>query len=372
LHELTLDHVRNFLGDAGPEPLLWEAKGTKLDRREVRNQVCGFANSHDGGYLILGADDKSGGWKLDGVSFPDEPPVWVSNIVGDGGVVPYPDGLDTKALMVDDEKYVAVVWIPPSPTPPCNAGGTVFERVSGKTIPVREPLRLAALFERGDAGRATARDRSVGAAKEALYRGREHMAYAAEVLQFGLGLAAVGYDADPAAVIFRAGYEAQVRSSISSVLPHGIGGQHITVYATTAQDSRTFATDTPEKRLGFWWSVEVDWHGVVSIYCVTATSNAGDRSIVFRDPLRAAWTCAEELLGPLGAVGERHLTITAAGADFPSNGTPSGVLVQPMIGSERWPTVLRGPLTSAVSDGALKSIERELSRAAGETVYEPG
>ena len=44
--ELQVDHVRRFLADAGPEPLLWEAKGTELRADVIRVQVCGFANSH--------------------------------------------------------------------------------------------------------------------------------------------------------------------------------------------------------------------------------------------------------------------------------------------------------------------------------------
>jgi hypothetical protein len=30
--ELRLDDVRDFLEDAGPEPLLWQAKGIKADK----------------------------------------------------------------------------------------------------------------------------------------------------------------------------------------------------------------------------------------------------------------------------------------------------------------------------------------------------
>jgi hypothetical protein len=59
--ELELEHIKNFLDQADDEPLLWEAKGTKLDKAEVRRQVCAFANSHEGGYLILGAERASSG-----------------------------------------------------------------------------------------------------------------------------------------------------------------------------------------------------------------------------------------------------------------------------------------------------------------------
>lgn len=53
--ELDAGRLRAYLDQAGDEPLLWEAKGTEVHRNEVLRQVCGFANSHEGGYLILGA-----------------------------------------------------------------------------------------------------------------------------------------------------------------------------------------------------------------------------------------------------------------------------------------------------------------------------
>ncbi len=78
LKDLTVEDLERFLADAGPEPLLWEAKGIEVNRGMVRRQVCGFANSHDGGYLIIGASAADGSWKLDGIGFPDDPPTWIS------------------------------------------------------------------------------------------------------------------------------------------------------------------------------------------------------------------------------------------------------------------------------------------------------
>ena len=192
-NDLRLEHVERFLAEAGPEPLLWEAKGINADKGEIRRQVCGFANSHDGGYLIIGADESRGRWSLDGVGFPDEPPSWISSVIGNGGVTPYPDGLDTKSWSVDGARHVAVVWIPPTPTPPCNTHGTVYERVSGRTISVREPLRLATLFERGDAARQGAERKAHVEARSILDSGNRLRHYAPERPQFGLGLAATGY-----------------------------------------------------------------------------------------------------------------------------------------------------------------------------------
>jgi predicted HTH transcriptional regulator len=192
--DLGLADVERFLAEAEPEPLLWEAKGIEAKAGEVPRQVCGFANSHDGGFLIIGAaqnDDES--WTLDGVEFNDEPPTWVANVIGNGSVNPYPDGLDTKSWATSDGKHVAVVRVPPTPTPPCNANGTVFERVSGRTISVREPLRLAQLFARGDQARTGAQAKADEAARSMLIEGQELRLHVPTNIQFGLGLAAAGY-----------------------------------------------------------------------------------------------------------------------------------------------------------------------------------
>jgi predicted HTH transcriptional regulator len=169
--ELTLNDVREFLREADDEALLWEAKGTKLDPGEVRRQVCAFADSHEGGYLILGATqapaDHEERWALDGVTFPGgEPPAWIANVIRDTerGVRPAPD-FDVQAWQAA-AGHVAVVRVTPTSTPPCLANGTVFERVPGQTITVRDPQRLSDLFARGDKAHVDAQARADRAAAE--------------------------------------------------------------------------------------------------------------------------------------------------------------------------------------------------------------
>jgi hypothetical protein len=65
LEALELSRLETFLDGADDEPLEWEAKGTDITSKMVREAVGGFANSHDGGYLILGADQRQGAWHLD-------------------------------------------------------------------------------------------------------------------------------------------------------------------------------------------------------------------------------------------------------------------------------------------------------------------
>jgi predicted HTH transcriptional regulator len=67
LDKLTVADLGAFFSDAPSEALEWEAK-SELNAGSIRKQVCGFANSHDGGYLVLGIQDpKQGGtWGLEG------------------------------------------------------------------------------------------------------------------------------------------------------------------------------------------------------------------------------------------------------------------------------------------------------------------
>ncbi|MGH2946076.1 MAG: AlbA family DNA-binding domain-containing protein [Solirubrobacteraceae bacterium] len=132
--DLQLDDVARFLDGAEDEPLQWEAKGTRLDPHGVRKTAGAFANSHDGGYLILGAEQVDGRWQLNGVSFPAEPAVWVSSTVRDG--LRPPPTVDVKSFPVEGG-HVAVVWVPPISDPPCVTRGTVYERLPGSSVPVR-------------------------------------------------------------------------------------------------------------------------------------------------------------------------------------------------------------------------------------------
>ena len=45
--ELTVDDIRRYLDQDDDEPVIWEAKGTKLDKHEVRREVCAFANGRE-------------------------------------------------------------------------------------------------------------------------------------------------------------------------------------------------------------------------------------------------------------------------------------------------------------------------------------
>lgn len=365
-NELTLERIEQFLAESGPEPLLWEAKGIRADRGEIRRQVCGFANSHDGGYLIIGADESDGAWSLDGVEFPDDPPLWISSVVGEGGVTPYPDGLDTRSFRRAEGRHVAVVRIPAIATPPCNTHGTVYERVSGRTISVREPLRLAALFERGDGARTRANDKAALAAATAMLRGIGHRDHEDEYIQFGLGVAAAGYAPDIASRLFSQRVEQDVRAIFEKVLQTDMLQPHPPILTETTQDSRILETER-NHALGDSWSLRISWDGAVGIWWIKAITQTVVETLV-DGPIRIAWTALEEILRPLGAKEPHYAYLTMAGGRFSPN--PREL---PQWESERpkLPIVSRGPLVGLVTDDTLASVERELRRAFGEMVYEP-
>jgi hypothetical protein len=212
--DLTLQDVQSYLDDAEDEPLLWEAKGTRIDKNEVRTQVCGFANSHEGGFLILGADKIDGAWKANSVAFDGEPTTWLSDVIGDleRGVRPRPD-FDIRAWPADNG-HVAVIRVRPTSTPPCIANGTVYERLPGKTPPVRDPVRLASLFGRGDEARRQAQaaaDRAARLALDAVTKEEDTRKAETEaggrrpprVIRFAVGLAATGNAPDIASRLFK-------------------------------------------------------------------------------------------------------------------------------------------------------------------------
>ena len=160
-----MEDIQAFLDDANAEPLLWEAKGTEPRKDGVRKEVCGFANGRQTGYLILGAEfDKSGRkWSLPGLDFPgDDPPAWVSSVVQQLQPEPL---VDVQSIPVD-EGHVAVVEVPCIGIPPCFHNGTVYERISGQTVPVKSPQRLSDCT-RAARRREPARSASLSAAPSA-------------------------------------------------------------------------------------------------------------------------------------------------------------------------------------------------------------
>lgn len=381
--ELRAENVATFLADADDEGLLWEAKGTELDKNEVRRQVCGFANSHEGGYLILGASRARPGqpdrrWKLNGVPFPDEPALWIAGVVADPdrGVRPRPD-FDVVAWPAE-AGHVAVVRVTPTLTPPCIANGTVYERLPGKTQPVRDPLRLASLFSRGDEARRDAQARADRAARVVMEEWLEAEAGVfarpwtpvvseqppdpeeeeAAYLRFSVGVAAVGNTPDIAGRLFRHEFSEEIWEQLRDRpmgLPSGFGNAPDPVY--WSQDALTWRHEA----VGIVDTITIvraAWDASVATGQKLATEDAYPDSLA-QNRVAPQWRLADELVQRLGGFGDVYVTLIVGGGRFPRRRDPGSIVMR------------RGPLSPGVSDDFVASFGRELMRAVGNPEPEP-
>jgi hypothetical protein len=360
---LRLEDLAAFLQDAPSEPLVWEAKGD-ASRGSVRKQVCGFANGYDTGYLILGVQQGSdGAWTLDGVAFPNgDPPNAITDMLANGGVTPYPDGLEVNPFDVGDGKHVAVVRIPPVATPPCNTAGIVYERVSGKTIPVTDPMRLSALFGRGDAAR---RDAELKAERAALSV-RDRAPAERDAVQIAIGLAAAGYAPDIGSRLFSRRFETGLQASIQRVLAGDllIGPAGPRIDRRVTQEAIMLRSPA-EHRLGWSWTVRGSWDGAIGLHW-TVNVPRTSIDVIVDQVLEAALASGDEVLDILAPSGPRYLYVIVMLGETPLvySGFPDTEPVPEQL------FVQRGPLEPGGRGDVLASIKRELERATGLMAYE--
>jgi Putative DNA-binding domain len=379
--ELRLEHVQAYLDQADDESLLWEAKGTKLDPKEIRRQICAFANGHEDGYLILGAERGSADadapqWRLDGVRFPDEPRTWIAEIVGnpEGGVRPRPD-FDVAAWPAANG-HVVVVRVTPTSTPPCIANGTVYERLPGKTQTVRDPLILANLFSRGDEARKRAQalaDRAARTVMDALggdagsFR-RPWTPIETEAdqppdddtthVRFAVGVAATGTVPNIARRLFRDEFAEEIWVQLRdrpTGLPSGFGRPPDSV--DVSQEALTWRHEL----LGHVDSitlVRAAWDGSAAVGQKLATEDVYPDSLA-QQQIAPQWRLADQLVQRLGGFGDAYITVLLEGGRFPRRKDPVTIIMR------------RGPVLPGVDDEHVASLGRELMRALGNLAPEP-
>lgn len=360
--DLTLDRLSDFLEGAEPEPLLWEAKGgRKLDAHTVRKQVGGFANSHEGGYLILGASEEDGRWTLDGWPFPDdEPPRWVTSCLQEG-VRPLPR-YDVRSFDVNYGRRVAVVEIDPLDAGPCIVRGTVYERVPGATIAVKDPQRLADLFSRGEqahrrASEVAANARAVGVDGLKMLtnweeqREDERGTGKTFIMAFGLATTAGARDSGPQ--LFRA--------STRELLLHigqdlGASGSPIApeMWPQIGQDRRTLLVHQ-QSQYATDWAISAFWDGSIGLAC-RAIGGSGYADSIINDVVTPAYMQALKIAEHLGIAGARYIEVMVLDGAFPP-------LTSPV-------TIRRGPIETG-SEPDWESMLRELDRAMGNDTAEP-
>ncbi len=388
LGELTLEDVEQYLSRADTEPLLWEAKGTgdrgestRPDAKTVREQVCGFANSHEGGYLILGASRRDGRWVCDGVAFPDkEPETWVVNVIADPtyGIKPRPDVDFSRAFATTEGRTLLVVKIAPATTPPCICNGTVFERLPGQTPRVSDPQRLAELFARGDAARREARARADRAAVTLLdtwvrdgarllfdRTDGEDLAVLGDeagpddCVRIVLAVAATGYRPDIASRLFQDSLVQDLWNELRELgrepgLPIDPELRPVDI----TQDAATWWSrqQHPRPRIAV---VRATWDGAVAVGRVTAPGSRYPTHLIER--LESEWAIADRVARTsLGGSGSMYLTVIAQGRRLMGPSVPEAPVV-----------MRRGPLDPGVHRSVLDGLGRELSRAVGNPELEP-
>jgi hypothetical protein len=379
--ELRLKHVAAYLEQADDEPLLWEAKGTKLDPKEVRRQVCAFANGHEVGYLILGADRDSAPdapkWRLDGVEFPDEPRTWIAEIVGDpeGGVRPRPD-FDVAAWEAANG-HVAVVRVTPTSTPPCVANGTVYERLPGKTQTVRDPLILAGLFARGDEARKRAQafaNRAARTVMDALggeagsFRrpwtpidqaaDKDTTADDAAHVRFAVGVAATGTAPNVAGRLFRDEFATEIWTQLRdrpTGLPVNFGRPPDPV--DVSQEALTWRHEL-HGHVDSITVVRAAWDGSAAVGQKLATEDVYPDSLA-EQQMAPQWCLADQLVQRLGGFGDLYITVLVEGGRFPRRKERVAIVMR------------RGPVLPGVDDEHVASLGRELMRALGHLAPEP-
>lgn len=383
--DLTLEHVRDFLDDAGDEPLTWEAKADdergRLHARSVQKAVCGLTNQI-GGYLIIGAkwDKDAAVWSLPGITPPgDEMRVWLGKIIR--GLSPTPRW-DVQPWTLDGGRLVAVVRVEPVAQPPCmTPDGRVFQRVSGETIPVRDPTLLNALMTRGREARERADEFAEQAADTAV-RTLMGVWPWEHALSIAAGLAPVARETDDiSSRLFVPSFEQAIEQAIWPLFGGGDFGPKPSEFTwrirqesfgLLAHFTRTPADEPSDtaarKRV---WFVQGRWDGSVAAGIALNTAAAEELDISFARGIAVpAWTQLEPLCQRLGGYGPATLAMQIYRPEPPQvNPQPMGGLrtIFP-IGETviaQWVT-----LGADASEG-LARMNREIERAGGYLMYEP-
>lgn len=362
---LALEHVEAFLADAGDEGLTWEAKGTELPRRDtVRKHVAGFANVI-GGFLLLGVSGEPGAWVADGVEFPEEPTVWLGNVIRRLNPVPRHD---VRAWDVGDGRHVAVVRVDSVAVTPClTPSGEVFERVSGATVRVEDPATMRSLLGRGDSAREGARltaARALGTPPGPSDQAR---------FQLAICFAPTGKPEDIAARLFTRSFE-ETHVEIFEALPRSplydrMGRAHIFPEIQHGQDYLTVYAHAGTES----WITTVRWDASATVSLAIAPEEAEETEnlladSVFAEAVRPAAEAAMKLVEAVGGYGRTYvlLRINASKFSLWHDDHRRAIPISSGLAAATW-TGDDGRLDAE----AIERMKREIIRALGIPVYEP-
>lgn len=366
--DLEQPALEGFLAEAREEGLLWEAKsgseGRWVRREQVEQTASAFGNSHDGGLFIAGASRRTGGggWDLDGLCRPGggaEVVPWFDQVIRDGGVRPIPP-FRAKEIELDDGKVAGVLWVRPTPTPPCiTRDGRVFLRTSERSVAVTDPAVLSRLTRAGEEARMGAETRAAEAARQArivplVVAGWPLWHEAAGLLT--VAAAAVGYDADIGGRVFHERFRDALLAEADSLhaAPRGPGGPPNPDQAVVTQGQNYVVLrveDRFDRDYSKSWVAAAWWNGAVLVAC----RRSGITTREVGSELGLPWRMACRVLRELGGFGPVH--VVARTDQLEIGGSPL------TIESRRW-SELTGP-----SETDIKHVEREIRRAAGEDIW---
>jgi hypothetical protein len=108
-----------------------------------------------------------------------------------------------------------------------------------------------------------------------------------------------------------------------------------------------------------WW-VQARWDGTVGIHYSTEIEPVTAEQMA-SGPVKEAWAAASALVRQLGGYGDAYFALRTKG----------GAGMRTLDGKNLDANIRRGPFSIVPDDEMVASVERELRRAAGETVYEP-
>jgi hypothetical protein len=328
----------------------------------VRKEICGFANGRQTAFLILGATKNEGVWRLDGVDLGGDPPTWISDVVA-GGLRPQP-AVDVRSIEVDGGKHVAVVEVPPVAIAPCICRGTVYERVSGRTIPITEPLRLAELYGRGDTVKNQAMSAAANLSVE-LFQDPDLPGVGDEWPRISVAVAATGQAADISSVLFSREYETELDRVAKEVLapnPGMVPDPFGPRFQLGFEQSNRFVDcqDLHGHNRPIYWHVRAIWNGAVGVYATWEIDSVFAEHIA-EVLITPAWRSAAMLVDRLGGFGPTYSQILVEGktALIGRDGKPMGLT-----------RLNRGPTETTADEDEIRSIYRELRRATGQSIYE--
>jgi hypothetical protein len=287
------------------------------------------------------------------------------------------------------------LWRSSRRTPPCIANGTVYERLPGKTQPVRDPLILERLYSRGEEAKRNAEARADRAAMTLLKDGLEGDAGEfgtglipegrnveepeegktpgerkanarrkdEQHVRFAIGVAATGNPADIAARLFNQDFADEVREQLRARSPFPGALTPPADVPIWSQDSIMWRYQLigPVNPILL---VRASWDGSVAAGEKIATDDVYvDHFASTR--MQPAWEMADRLVQRLRGFGDVYVTAVVAGGRFSRWSADDNDLEPTYV------VLKRGPLLPGVDDERVASLSRELERALGMPTPEP-